>query len=84
MRSPSLFAVDLSGVTRVDGSGIDALVSAAGVAGESDISLCLVGALAGPVATALAAAGLTELFEICGSIDEYGPTPGAHSGGERA
>jgi hypothetical protein len=44
------------------------------LAGESDISLCLVEAQAGPVVTALAAAGLTELFESFASIDECDPT----------
>ena|ERR1700694_4995410 len=77
MGSPSPLALDLSGVTRIDGSGIDALASAAAMAGESDISLCLVGAQAGPVAAALADADLTELFDIFASVDEYDDTPDA-------
>jgi anti-sigma B factor antagonist len=68
MRPPSLLALDLSDVTRIDSAGIDALVSAATQAGEADISFCLVGVQAGPVATALADAELTELFEIVPDI----------------
>ena len=63
-RSPALLALDLSGVNRIDAEGIDALVSAATQAGESDISFCLVGVQGHPVGTALADAELTELFEI--------------------
>lgn len=63
-RSPTLLALDLSGVIRIDAEGIDALVSAATQAGESDISLCLVGVHGHPVGTALADAELLELFEI--------------------
>jgi anti-anti-sigma regulatory factor len=44
-------------VTRIEADGIDALVSAAFQAGESDISLRLVG-VQGPVGAALAAADL--------------------------
>jgi hypothetical protein len=58
-------------VTGIDGAGVDALVSAAELAGEADISLFLIGARTGPVATALAAADFTELFENFASIDEY-------------
>lgn len=56
-------------VAHIDGAGIDALVSAAALAGESDISFCLVGVQGGPVAAALAAAELTELFEIFASVN---------------
>ena len=63
-RSPALLALDLSGVLRIDAEGIDAVVSAATQAGESDISLCLVGVHGHPVGTALADAELLELFEI--------------------
>ncbi|AGB26600.1 anti-anti-sigma regulatory factor (antagonist of anti-sigma factor) [Mycobacterium sp. JS623] len=63
-RSPALLVVDLSGVLRVDTEGIDVLVSAATQAGESDISLCLVGVHGHPAGTALADADLLELFEI--------------------
>ena len=48
-RSPALLALDLTGVNRIDAEGIDALVSAATQAGESDISLCLVGVHGHPV-----------------------------------
>jgi anti-sigma B factor antagonist len=63
-RSPAQLVLDLSGVIRIDAEGIDAVVSAATQAGESDISLCLVGVHGHPVGTALADAELLELFEI--------------------
>jgi anti-anti-sigma factor len=63
-RSPALLMLDLSGVMCIDAEGIDALVSAATQAGESDISLCLAGVHGHPVGTALAEADLLELFEI--------------------
>ena len=63
-RSPALLVLNLSGVIRIDAEGIDALVSAATQAGESDISLCLVGVHGHPVGIALAEADLMELFEI--------------------
>ena len=69
-RSPALLALDLSGVNRIDAEGIDALVSAATQAGESDISICLVGVQAGPVEAALAEAELIELFEILATLSD--------------
>jgi anti-anti-sigma factor len=63
-RMPAQLVVDLSGVLRIDSEGIDSLVSAAMQAGESDISLCLVGVHGHPVGAALAEAELLELFEI--------------------
>jgi anti-sigma B factor antagonist len=63
-RAPTLLVLDLSGVIRIDAAGIDAVVAAATQAGESDISLCLVGVHGHPVGTALADAELLELFEI--------------------
>jgi anti-sigma B factor antagonist len=69
-RSPELSALDLSGVIRIDAEGIDALVSAATQAGESDISFCLVGVHAGPVGAALAEAELSELFEIFATLSD--------------
>jgi anti-sigma B factor antagonist len=63
-RSPALLVLDMSGVIRIDAEGIAAVVSAATQAGESDISLCLVGVHGHPVGTALAEAELLELFEI--------------------
>lgn len=83
-RSTSALAVDLSAVTRIDGLSINALVSAAALAGESDISLCLVVANAGPVEAALAVAELTELFEIFASIDECEATPSSPLNSEEA
>jgi anti-anti-sigma regulatory factor len=72
MRSPARLAVDLSRATRVDTDAIDALASAAATAGESDISFCLVGVQGGPVEDAIAAAELTELFDIFPSLTEDG------------
>jgi anti-anti-sigma regulatory factor len=69
-RSPALLALDLSGVNRIDAEGIDALVSAATQAGESDVSFCLVGVHEGPVEAALAEAELSELFEIFASLTD--------------
>jgi anti-sigma B factor antagonist len=63
-RSPDLVALDLSEVSDIDAAGLGVLVSTAICAGESDISLCLVGAREGAVGAALAEADLTELFEI--------------------
>lgn len=63
-RSPQLVVLDLSGVTDIDSAGIDVLVDAAGRAGEADIAFFLLGAYEGAVGTALAAADLTELFEM--------------------
>jgi anti-sigma B factor antagonist len=69
-RSPALLALDLSGVNRIDAEGIAALVSAATQAGESDISICLVGVHAGPVEAALAEVELNELFEIRATLSD--------------
>jgi anti-anti-sigma factor len=69
-RSPAVLALDLTGVNRIDAEGIDALVSAATQAGESDISFGLVGVHAGAVGAALAEAELTELFEIFTSLSD--------------
>ncbi len=63
-RTPELVALDVSDVTEIDATGLGVLVAAADRAGESDISLCLVGAAEGVVGTALAAADVTDLFEI--------------------
>ena len=69
-RSPARLAVDVSQVSRVDTAGIDALASAVAIAGESDISFCLVGVQGGPVEDAIASADLTELFDIFPSLTE--------------
>lgn len=63
-------AVDLLEVTHVDPAGVDALTAVAEAAGESDISLCLIVLAGGPVEAAIAAADLTELFEVFPSINE--------------
>jgi anti-anti-sigma regulatory factor len=63
-------ALDLTRVNRIDAEGIAALVSAVTQAGESDISICLVGVHTGPVEAALAEAELSELFEILATLSD--------------
>jgi anti-anti-sigma factor len=70
MRAPSPLVLDLSAVTHITAAGVDALVSAATAAGESDISFCLVGVDGRSVGAALAAAELTELFEVFPSVND--------------
>lgn len=66
-----LLVVDLSEVARVDGAAVNALASAAVLAGEADFSLRLVGLRAGhPVFAAVAEAGVMEMFEISPSSEE--------------
>lgn len=77
-RSQARLMLDLSTVTDIDGAGVDALRSAAALAGESDIAFCLVDSQSGPVGMALAAAELTDLFEIVDSPpapDGWPPPP---------
>jgi anti-anti-sigma factor len=69
-RKPTPLVLDLSAVTHITASGVDALVSAATAAGESDISFCLVGVEGRSVGAALAAADLTELFEVFPSVND--------------
>ena len=69
-RSPTALVLDLAGVTRIDDAGVDALVSAATQAGESDIALCLIAVRGSVVAGALADAELTELFEILPMVND--------------
>lgn len=63
-REPAQVVLELSNLGSVDNAGVDALVSASGLAGEPDISFCLVASHAGPVVAALTEAGLTERFEV--------------------
>jgi anti-sigma B factor antagonist len=70
LRAPAQLALDLSEVTNIDAIGIAVLVSVATQAGESDISFCLVGVRGRPVGKALAAAELTELFEIFPTVSD--------------
>jgi anti-anti-sigma factor len=67
-RSPTLVVVDLVDVTGIDSAGVCALQSSAEIAGEADEALCLVVRPRGVVEAALSAAGLTELFEVFGSV----------------
>jgi anti-anti-sigma factor len=69
-RAPKRLIVNLSAVIRIDSSGVDALVSAASVAGEADHAFCLVDGEAGRVNAALAAVRVTDLFEIFTSVSE--------------
>jgi anti-anti-sigma factor len=64
LREPAQLVLDLSDVTSVDKAAVAGLVSASGLAGESDISFCLVAAHASPVLTTLAEAGVLERFEV--------------------
>ncbi len=63
-REPAQVVLELSNLTSVDNAAVDALVSASELAGESDISFCLVAPHAGPVVTTLGEAGLIERFEV--------------------
>jgi anti-anti-sigma factor len=69
-RKPAQLVLDLSDATSVDDAAVEALTSAAALAGESDISFCLVGSDTGPVSRALAAADLVERFEIFATVCE--------------
>jgi anti-sigma B factor antagonist len=70
MQAPSPLVLDLSAVTHITATGVDALVSAATAAGELDVSFCLVGIEGRAVGAALAAAELTELFEVFPSVND--------------
>jgi anti-anti-sigma factor len=63
-REPAQLVLELSNLTSVDNAALDVLVAASALAGESDISFCLVASHASPVVTALAEAGLIERFEL--------------------
>jgi anti-anti-sigma factor len=64
LREPPQLVLELSNLASVDNAVVDALVSASAVAGESDISFCLVASHASPVVAKLAEAGLIERFEV--------------------
>jgi anti-anti-sigma factor len=64
LREPAQLVLELSSLVSVDEAAVDALVSASAVAGESDISFCLVASPASPVVATLAEAGLMERFEV--------------------
>jgi anti-anti-sigma factor len=68
-REPLQLVLEVSGVTSVDAAAVEALISASALAGESDISLCLVASPTSPMVEALAAADLIERFEIFPTID---------------
>jgi anti-anti-sigma factor len=64
LREPAQLVIELSNVASVDTAAVDVLISASAVAGESDISFCLVASPASPVVATLAEAGLIERFEV--------------------
>jgi anti-anti-sigma factor len=68
--SPAHVIIDISDVSRIDRRAIDVLASAAAIAGEADISLGLVDLGGNPVRDALAAANMTELFEVFETVDD--------------
>ena len=69
-REPAQLVLDLSGATSVDDAAVGALLSASALAGESDISFCLVASPTGRIVEALAAADLIERFEIFATVGE--------------
>lgn len=66
--APAQLIVDLSAVTSIDTIGVNALISAAGIAGEDDISFCLIDPGGNPIAAALGEAEMTDLFEVFATI----------------
>lgn len=69
-QTPAQLVLELSGATCIDNAAVEALVAATALAAESDTPICLVTSPTGPVATALAAADLTERFEIFATMRE--------------
>jgi len=69
-REPSQVVIEVSDVTSVDDAAIKALTEMSALAGEADISLCLIASANSPIVRSLAAADLTERFEIFPTIDE--------------
>jgi anti-anti-sigma factor len=63
-REPAQLVLELSNLKSFDSAAIEALVSASALAGESDISFCLVAPNASPVVRTLTQAGLIERFEV--------------------
>lgn len=67
-REPAQLVLELSRATSVGSTFVEALADASALAGEADISFCLVVPATSPVAEALATANLTERFEIFTSM----------------
>ena len=63
-REPAQLVLELSNLKSLDGAAVEALVSVSALAGESDISFCLVASNASPVVRTLAQADLIERFEV--------------------
>lgn len=63
-REPAQLVLELSNLQCLDSAAVEALVSVSELAGESDISFCLVASNASPVVRTLAQAGLIERFEV--------------------
>jgi anti-anti-sigma factor len=70
VREPAQLMLELSGVTSFDDAGVESLLGVSALAGESDTSFCLVALPSSPVVRALAAADLTERFEIFTTVGE--------------
>ena len=69
-REPAQLALEVSDAMPVDSAAVETLVSVSALAGESDISFCLVAPPNGPIVRALAAADLIERFEIFATVRE--------------
>ena len=69
-REPAQLVLELSDARPVDNAAVEALVAASALAGESNISFCVVASRKGPIVRALDAAGLIERFEIFATVDE--------------
>jgi anti-sigma B factor antagonist len=69
-RYPAQLVLDLSDATSVDDAAVEAVVSASTLAGESDISFCLVASHSGPMVRALVAGDVIERFEIYPTVGE--------------
>jgi anti-anti-sigma factor len=67
---PAQLVLELSDATSVDAAAVEAVTSASALAGESDISFCLVAAHDSPIVRAISSAGMIERFEIFATVRE--------------
>ena len=63
-RQPAKLVLELSNLKSLDSAAVEALASVSALAGESDISFCLVASNESLVVRTLAQAGLIERFEV--------------------
>ena len=63
-RQPAKLVLELSNLKSLDSAAVEALASVSALAGESDISFCLVASNESPVVRTLAQADLIERFEV--------------------